>query len=128
MTPLVHSFAEILRFLNDIASLKVISSISGIDRAPDIRLPRYLVVVGHSQYSLLSQEARFTISCIQNALISLKRYFPRHRYTSEGGDAVRVARVVVIGAAVTVDITEIVGVAGIRRALPPVIGRPAYRL
>lgn len=39
------------------------------------------------------------------------------------GHATRVAGVVIVGVAVAVDITEIVGVARIRRTLPPVVRR-----
>lgn len=39
------------------------------------------------------------------------------------GHAIRVAGVVGVGVAVAVDITEVGGVAGIRRTLPPVVRR-----
>ena len=39
------------------------------------------------------------------------------------GHAIGVAGVVIVGVAVVVHITEIVGVAGIRRTLPPVVRR-----
>ena len=39
--------------------------------------------------------------------------------TESEGHAVRVVGVVIVGVAVVVDIAEVVGVAGIRRTLPP---------
>ena len=39
------------------------------------------------------------------------------------GDAISVTGVIPVGVAVVVDITEVSGVAGIRRTLPPVVGR-----
>ena len=39
------------------------------------------------------------------------------------GHAIRVAGVVIVGVAVAVDITEVVGVAVTRRTLPPVVRR-----
>ena len=39
------------------------------------------------------------------------------------GHAIGVAGVVIVGVAVAVHITEVVGVAGIRRTLPPVVRR-----
>ena len=43
--------------------------------------------------------------------------------TESEGHAIRVVGVVVVGVAVAVDIAEIVGVAAIRRTLPPVVRR-----
>ena len=47
--------------------------------------------------------------------------------TSEGREPIIVAGIVVIRVAVAVDITEVSGVAHIRRTLPPVVGRPDGR-
>lgn len=43
--------------------------------------------------------------------------------TESEANAIRVAGVVVVGVAVAVDITKVSGVAGIRRALPPIVSR-----
>ena len=45
--------------------------------------------------------------------------------TSERGEAISVAGVVVVGRTIRVDITEVIGVAGIRRPEPPVVDRTA---
>jgi hypothetical protein len=44
-----------------------------------------------------------------------------------GGDVIVVVGVVVVGCTVAVDITEVSGVAGIRRTLPPVVSTATAR-
>ena len=46
-----------------------------------------------------------------------------YRPTESESDAIAVVGVVIVGVAVVVHITEVVGVAGIRRTLPPVVRR-----
>ena len=46
-----------------------------------------------------------------------------YKPTESERNAIAVARVVVIGVAVAVDITEVIAVARIRRTLPPVVRR-----
>ena len=44
-------------------------------------------------------------------------------FTESGRQPIRIIRIVIVGVAVVVHITEVVGVAGIRRTLPPVVRR-----
>ena len=46
-----------------------------------------------------------------------------YRPTESESDAITVVGVVIVGVAVAVDIAEVVGVAAIRRTLPPVVRR-----
>ena len=50
------------------------------------------------------------------------RYWSDIYGTSERREQIRVGRVVIVRGAVTVDITKVRGVTGIRRTLPPVVG------
>lgn len=61
------------------------------------------------------------VSCIKYDVFHL-RYFHCLVETSEGRQPISVRRIVVIRTAIGVDITKVIRVAGIRRALPPVSG------
>ena len=62
---------------------------------------------------------------LQKVLISPKGVTTTDLYevAESEGHAIGVAGVVIVGVAVVVHITEVVGVAGIRRTLPPVVRR-----
>ena len=52
-----------------------------------------------------------------------ERLFRLLRHAESGGDAIRIARVVVVRTTVRVDIAEVIGVVVIRRPQPPITGR-----
>ena len=58
---------------------------------------------------------------LQGCCFAAAGYCPDPSLAESEGHAIRIARVVVVGVAVAVDIAEIRGVAAIRRALPPVV-------
>lgn len=60
-------------------------------------------------------------SCFLKFLATGTTYSSDYLITEAEAEAISVAGVVVVGVAIAVDITEVVGVARIRRDLPPVV-------